>query len=179
MRAHPAIEPTGIEFRRVAEADFSLLTAWFAEPHVRRFYQKTPVTLAEVAAEYGPAIRGEEPTLCYLAAEGATPYAYLQCYRNMDYPEWANVIGVSDGISLDLFIGEPAYLRRGLGRAALGGFLRRIAFPRYIGETRAYIAHERTNTTALRCSEAVGFRHLRDFREHGIETVLLAIERAE
>ncbi len=36
-----------------------------------------------------------------------TPFAYLQCYRNADYPEWGRLIGVDGGISVDLFIGDP------------------------------------------------------------------------
>src|SRR5271165_214877 len=51
-------EPAEIEFRPVEESDFPTLTAWLAEPHVRRFYQKTPVTLEQVALEYGPFVRG-------------------------------------------------------------------------------------------------------------------------
>jgi hypothetical protein len=60
-------EPAEIEFRPVEESDFPTLTAWFAEPHVRRFYQKTPVTLEQVALEYEPFVRGEEPTIWHLA----------------------------------------------------------------------------------------------------------------
>lgn len=154
-----------------------MLARWLAEPHVRRFYQKTPVTPAEVAAEYGPAVRGEEPTLCHIALHAGAPFAYLQCYRNADYPEWAAVIGVEEGVSIDLYIGDPAFLHRGLGRAALAGYLREIAFARYPGERRAYIGHEPANVSALRCSEAAGFRRLRTFLEDGIETILLAAER--
>jgi aminoglycoside 6'-N-acetyltransferase len=167
-----------IEFRLLRESDLPLLTAWLAEPHVRRFYQKTPVTLADVATEYGPAIRGEEPTLCHLALSAGTPFAYLQCYRNAAYPEWVAIIDVADGISIDLYVGNPAYLRRGFGRAALSGYLREVAFPTFADERRAFIAHELTNTAALRCSATVGFRPLRTFLENGIETLLFAMARA-
>ena len=166
-----------VSFRPVGERDFPTLTRWLAEPHVRRFYQRTPVTLADVAAEYGPAVRGEEPTLCHLALLGAAPFAYLQCYRNADYSEWAAVMGEVEGVSIDLYIGDPAFLHRGLGRAALCGYLRRVAFERYPGERRAFIGHEPTNIAALRCSEAAGYRRLRTFIEDGIEMVLLAVER--
>jgi aminoglycoside 6'-N-acetyltransferase len=118
-----------IEFRPVEESDFPILSAWLAQPHVRKFYQKMPITLEEVALEYGPFVRGEEPTICHLAVSGGAPFAYLQCYRNADYPEWVEIIEVKDGISVDLFIGEPIYLHRGFGRAALGGYLRQVAFP--------------------------------------------------
>jgi len=144
----------------------------------RRFYQKTPVTRAELAAKYGPAVRGEEPTLCHMALhDDGTPFAYLQCYRNLAYPDWSGIIGVEDGVSIDLYIGDPAFLHRGLGRAALAGYLRQVAFVRYPGERRAYIGHEPANVSALRCSEAAGFRRLRTFLEDGIEMILLAAER--
>jgi aminoglycoside 6'-N-acetyltransferase len=166
-----------IDFRPLQAADLPLLTAWLAEPHVRRFYQKQPVTLRDVALEYGPTIRAEEPSLSHLAILNGAPFAYLQCYRNVDYPEWGAIIDVDGGISVDLFIGDPACLRRGLGRAALGGYLRQVAFPSYPGETRAYIGHELINTAALQCSQAVGFRPLRRFLEHGLEMMLLALDR--
>jgi aminoglycoside 6'-N-acetyltransferase len=166
-----------IRFRALTARDYPLLARWLAEPHVLRFYQKTPVTIEEIACEYGPAIRGDEPTLCHLALHGGAPFAYLQCYRNADYPEWAEVIGTADGLSIDLFIGDPAFLHRGLGRAALGGYLRGIAFARYPAERRVYVGHEPANAGALRCSEAAGFRRLRSFVEDGVEMVLLAAER--
>jgi aminoglycoside 6'-N-acetyltransferase len=144
---------------------------------VRRFYQKTPVTPDEIGREYGPAIRGEEPTLCHLALHDGTSFAYLQCYRNADYPAWAEVIGIADGVSIDLYIGDPAFLHRGLGRAALGGYVRAVAFAQFPEERRAIIGHEPTNAAALRCSEAAGFRRIGTFLEDGIEMVLLAAER--
>jgi aminoglycoside 6'-N-acetyltransferase len=166
-----------IGFRAIEERDFPMLARWLAEPRVRRFYQKTPVVLEEIAREYGPAVRGEEPTLGHLALQAGTPFAYLQCYRNADYPDWAAIIGAADGVSLDLYIGDPQFLHRGLGRAALGGYLRRVALAHFADERRAYIGHEPANTAALRCSEAAGFRWLRTFLEDGIEMVLLVAER--
>jgi aminoglycoside 6'-N-acetyltransferase len=166
-----------VTFRPLEPRDFPLLGRWLAEPHVRRFYQKTSVTLDEIAREYGAAIRGEEPGLCHLALHEGTPFAYLQCYRNADYPEWAAIIGVAEGVSIDLYIGEPAFLHRGLGRAALAGYLREVAFARHPAEHRATIGHEPGNIAALRCSEAVGFRRIGTFVEDGLEMVLLMTER--
>jgi hypothetical protein len=34
-----------VGFRLLTVGDFPLLTAWLAEPHVRKFYQKALVTL--------------------------------------------------------------------------------------------------------------------------------------
>jgi aminoglycoside 6'-N-acetyltransferase len=167
-----------IDFRPLLESDFSMLTAWLARAHVRQFYQKVPVTLADVAVEYGPAVRGEEPSHCHLAFHRSTPFCYLQCYRNAAYPEWARTIAVTDGVSVDLFIGEPSFLHRGFGQAALAEYLRQFVFRRYPDEMVAYIAHEPGNSAALRCSQAVGFRRVRSFRENDTEMVLLALERS-
>ena len=166
-----------IAFRRVEETDFPLLAVWLAEPHVRRFYQKTPVAVEEIAAGIRSGRARAEPTICCLAITRGAPFGYLQCYRNGDYPEWASLIGASEGISVDLFIGDPSCLGRGLGQAALREFLRQVAFADYPGETSAYIAHERGNAAALRCSEAVGFRRLGMFDEDGVEMVLLRMDK--
>jgi aminoglycoside 6'-N-acetyltransferase len=171
--------PHQIEFRPLEESDFPTLTAWLGQPHVGKFYQKTPITKEEVALEYGPFVRGEESTICHLALSEAVPFAYLQCYRNADYPAWVDAIGANDGISVDFFVGEPTFLHRGFGRAALAEYLRRIAFPCYADETWAYIAHELSNTGAVQCSRSVGFRPLRTILEEGVELMLFRRSRTE
>ena len=168
-----------ISFRPLAETDFPLLAAWLAQTNVRAFYQKTPVTLADIAAEYGPVVRGEEPALAHLAFSEDTPFAYLQCYRNLAYPEWAALIGADEGVSVDLFIGDPRFLRRGFGRTALREYLHTVTFPNYPGERLACIAHEPANAAALRCSRAVGFRPVRTFVENGVNMTLLVRDRSQ
>jgi aminoglycoside 6'-N-acetyltransferase len=167
-----------VGFRPVAEADFPLMTAWLAQPHVRAFYQKDPISLAEVAAKYGPRVRGGAPTRCHLALDGSgRPFGYLQCYRNLDWPDWAAEISVDGGLSIDLFIGDPAFVGGGYGRAMLGGYVREIAFPLYPAETRCFIAHAHDNIAALACSRGVGFRDVGDFVEDGVDMRLLLIQR--
>ena len=174
VRAKPAVA-----FRPVSEADFPLMTGWLAEPHVRTFYQKDPISLAEVAAKDGPRVRGEDPTWCHLALDGAgRPFGYLQCYRNLDWPAHAAEIDVDSGLSIDLYIGEPDLVGRGYGRAMLGGYVREAAFPLYPGETRCFIAHAHDNAAALACSRAVGFGDVGDFVEDGVDMRLLLIERS-
>ena len=166
-----------ITFRPLDMSDMPRLARWLMAPHVRKFYQPAPITLAEVTAEYAPMIGERTPTICHIACADE-PFAYVQSYRNRDYPDWAALIGAQDGISLDLFIGEPAFLHRGFGRALIIAYLQQIALPHFAGETRAYIAHACANTKALRCSEAAGFRPLREIMEDGVPTLLLAREMA-
>ena len=162
-----------IAFRPLAAADFRMLTRWLAEPHVRRFVQKTPMSLDEVTAKYGPRVRGEQPLVCHVACDDDVPFGYLQAYRNRDWPDAAD--GQTDGISLDLHIGEPTFLGRGLGRAMLDAYVRGLALPHF-AQTTAYIAHDQANTAALACSKAVGFKAVRKFVEDGEPMLLLRLE---
>src|ERR1700722_9824055 len=104
---------TSISFRPLALSDIDDFHVWLNRPHLRRFYQRKPVSRAEVEAHYGPRIRGEDPTRCDFALYDGRPVAYLQCYRIPDYPEWANLIESPDGIGVDLAILDPAMLGRG------------------------------------------------------------------
>jgi aminoglycoside 6'-N-acetyltransferase len=168
-----------IAFRPLGLADCPLLAGWLSQPHVRRFYQKEPITLEEVEAEYGPTIRGEEPSLSHLALSGGAPFAYLQCYANMAYPAYAQTLGVDHGVSVDLYIGDPAFVGRGFGRAMLAGYLACVAFPAHPDEDLAYIAHEPANAAALACSQSVGFRPLRHVVEDGVVDQLLVLRRSD
>jgi aminoglycoside 6'-N-acetyltransferase len=104
-----------ITFRLVEERDFPLLAAWLAEPHV-------PQVLSENVRLVGGRrvgvrrVRSRGRTEhCHLAIGAGKPFAYLQFYRNADYRERADLIGVDGGISVDLFIGDSTYLRKGFG----------------------------------------------------------------
>lgn len=166
-------------FRRLTEDDFPDLRQWLNRPHLRRFFQKQPISLAQIEAKYGPRVRGEEPTHCHLAWLAHSPFGYLQCYRIADYPDWAALIGERDGIGVDLAILEPDLVGQGLGHAMLAGYLGEIAFPLFANESKCFIAHERENHAGIANSRSVGFRFSRSFVEDGNATELLVLERDE
>jgi aminoglycoside 6'-N-acetyltransferase len=153
------------------------MTAWLAQPHVKAFYQPNPISLAEVCDRYGPRLADDWPTRCHIAESRGRPFAYLQSYRIADWPEWAAQIDVFQGLSVDLYIGEPAFLGRGYGQAMLAAYVRDVAFPAWPDERRCYIAHAVANSRALACSRAVGFQELGLFDEDGVTMRLLVLER--
>ncbi|WP_256440639.1 GNAT family N-acetyltransferase [Phyllobacterium sp. 628] len=153
------------------------MARWLMTSHVRAFYQLDPITPREVAEEYGPLFTGETPDICHISYYGEQPFGYLQCYRNVDYEDWAELPGLDHGISLDLFIGEPAYLGRGFGQRMLKQYLSQIAFPHFNEERFAYISHNAQNVTAIRASEAAGFRPIDEFVEDGDRVILYRFER--
>jgi aminoglycoside 6'-N-acetyltransferase len=174
MQTDPA---AGLSFRPMAASDFPMMTGWLAQPHVKAFYQPKPISLDEVAARYGPRLADDWPTRCHIALSEGRPFAYLQCYRNADWPDWEREMGVTGGLSIDLYIGEPEFVGRGYGRAMLAGYVRDVAFARFPDARLCYIAHAVTNAPAIACSEAVGFRYLSAFDEDGVPMRLLVLER--
>lgn len=171
------VENLAITFRPASLSYLPLMARWLMTPHVREFYQPEPITPREVAEEYGPLFTGETPDICHIAYYGEQPFGYLQCYRNADYEEWVESTGADAGISLDLFIGEPAYVGRGFGQLMLREYLTQIAFPHFADERFAYISHEAENFTAIKASEAAGFKQIDEFEEDGDRVILFKFER--
>jgi len=162
-----------IAYRPLAEADLPLMADWLNRPHLRAFYQRAPISLAAVAAKYGPRIRREVPTQSWLAVLAETPFGYLQCYRLADWPDWRATVGVDHGVSIDLFIGEPSLIGRGIGRRMLSGYVEQVAFPQHPEERLCWIGHELENVPARRCSAAAGFVPVREYVEDGNQSVLM------
>jgi RimJ/RimL family protein N-acetyltransferase len=171
------ISDMSIAFRPLALSEFDDFFVWLNRPHLRRFFQKRPISRAEIEAKYGPRIRDDSPTRCHLALNGDLPFGYLQCYRLSDHPDWASLIESHDGIGVDLAILEPSMLGRGLGRTMLGRYLRDIAFPLFPDERRCFIVHETENFSGIACSRAVGFEIVDSFLEEGFPSVLLVLDR--
>jgi aminoglycoside 6'-N-acetyltransferase len=165
-------------FRALQEEDLSLLHGWLNQEHLRPFYQRTKVDLDSVVARYRPRLAPSSPTHCHLALLDGHPVGNLQCYRNADHSEYAAVIGTTDGVSVDFFLGQTDLVGRGLGRKMLAAYLNQIVAVLYPDQARVYVCHTMANVRAIRCSHAVGFRHLRDVVEDGAPSVLMVFERA-
>lgn len=150
--------PHEIRFRRLTEDDLDLMHRWLNTPHVMRWYSPGGRTRARVAEEYLPYIRGEKPTEPYLIMCGDTPIGYIQTYRINDWPDYARHIGVDDDTAgVDLFIGEPELIGRGLGPAAIRAFMRQVVFGSF-GARECVIGPEVANGAAIRAYEKAGFR---------------------
>jgi RimJ/RimL family protein N-acetyltransferase len=63
-----------------------------------------------------------------------------------------------DAAGIDLFIGEDAYLHRGLGSRILRAFVNNVIVPS--GVTTVSIDPSAENRIAIRAYEKAGFRHL-------------------
>lgn len=147
-----------IRFRRLTEGDLDLMHRWLNTPHVMRWYSPGGRTREQVEKEYLPYIRREKPTEPYLILYRNTPVGYIQTYRVNDWPDYARHIGVDDDTAgVDIFIGEPELIGRGLGPAAIRAFMRQVVFGSF-GARACVIGPEVANKAAIRAYEKAGFR---------------------
>lgn len=134
--------------------DVEMLARWLSAPHVARWWGGTP--LDELLA---PPPGGGHA----LIAVDGTPVGFIQWGPNP--PEELAAAGLidlpPDTIDIDLFIGEPEWLGRGIGSAALARLAAQLrAEPR---SPPLMICTSVDNERAFRAFQRAGFRPLRQF----------------
>jgi aminoglycoside 6'-N-acetyltransferase len=167
------------------EEDLALARRWLLEPHVRRWWNDDPEERdypEGTLEEWRVAINGDDPTDMFLIAMEGRPIGVIQSYRVDSYPDYVQEVGelAEPAFSLDVFIGEPELIGKGLGVVLLRAFLPPM-FERYRVDY-CVIGPARSNVAAIRSYEKAGFRYLKDYREEDTtepEHMLLDIRRRD
>lgn len=121
-------------FTPLKEEHFSLIHAWFNEPHVQSFYSLRAWTIDEVRKKLAPYIQGMGDIECFIILIDKIPIGYIQCYPVKKHP-WDNqnlveeIVQNSAGI--DLFIGEKEFIGKKLSSQILDVFLKKHIWIRY------------------------------------------------
>ncbi|SDG73750.1 GNAT family N-acetyltransferase [Klenkia brasiliensis] len=147
-----------ISLQPLQRADLGLLAAWLAEPLVARWWAEDP---AQVAARYGPALDGADPTALYLVLEDGAPVGFVQVYCFADEPayaaELAHLLAVPDGaLSIDYLVGEPAARGRGVGTALVRAAVDR-GFADHADAADVVVPVHADNRASWRALERAGF----------------------
>lgn len=167
------------------ESDTPLLRRWLLEPHVRRWWNDDPDEHDYpdgTMAEWMKAVRGQDPTDMFLIHLEGRPIGVIQFYRVQDYADYVAELGPlpAPAVSIDVFIGEPDLIGKGHGTGLMRAFLP-IAFDRY-GLDYCVIGPSKSNVSAIRSYEKVGFRYLKEYREEDTSDpphLLLDIRRSD
>jgi len=141
--------------RPMTEGDLPDVTRWINAPHVARWWDdhRSP---GQVAAHYGPGIRGEDAVRYWIWEVNGRSVGFSQDYRIADHPEFALLCGRPDAIGFDYVIGEAAFVDRGLGTKLLWVFLRDIVVPAYDGCSEVFAAPDHRNVRSLRVLAKLG-----------------------
>jgi aminoglycoside 6'-N-acetyltransferase len=163
-----------IRFEALRKDDLSVLREWLGREHVHRWWRDD---IEESMTEYEKAIDGLDRTDHFLIVVGDRPVGMIETYLVSDHPEWDAIVEVGEGVAgVDLLIGEPELVGRGLGPRVLAEFVETIVFAR--PDTHACVAAvDEANRRSWRAFEKAGFRYVRDVEEEGRPHRLLRVDR--
>lgn len=156
-----------VAIRRMRDApeDYELFVRWRNEPHVAEWWNTdddpAPLTLDHVLQEYGP---HADPWVsgCFITVRHR-PIGYVQFYPWAAEPDEAREMGIPDpdaSYGLDIFIGEPDMVGRGLGSRSVALVARHL-FETH-GATSVALLTPLGNDRAHRAYEKAGFRKVKE-----------------
>ncbi len=160
--------------------DLRLVQGWLSRPHVRRWWGGRE-SYDEIAEHYRSAIEGERPTDLYIALLDDEPIGFVQTYLGSDYPDYAALVVVGEGVAgVDLLIGDAALMGQGIGSEILRRFVDEIVFAS--PTTTSCVADpDVRNVASIRAFEKAGFRVVREFVDpkDGQTHALVRCDRAQ
>jgi RimJ/RimL family protein N-acetyltransferase len=155
-----------IGFEPVTAGHYALLAHWLEQPHMRQWWGDPEEELAQIR----DMVEGRDRTRPFLILFDAAPVGYIQYWHIGDWqlPAWLESHPwlaelPADAIGVDLSIGDPALLSRGIGSAALHLFATRL---REKGHKTIIIDPDPANLRAVRAYEKAGFRVIESLRGH-------------
>jgi RimJ/RimL family protein N-acetyltransferase len=116
----------------------------------------------------------------------ARPVGYIQFYRWLRWPQEADALEIGadeDTFGVDIFIGEPDQINRGVGTRAMSLICEHLE--RDCGATAVALTTESTNLRAQRAHEKAGFVKVREVLDtdtrdgQGIPSWLMVRSRTE
>ena len=145
-----------ITFRPVQHEDIPDLHRWRNEPHVLQWWYEdddSEPTLEVVAKNYGPDYDDKEHR--YIIERDGRSIGYIQMYLLSDWPDYAKLIQ-EEGAGIDLFIGEPDLINKGIGTEVIDRFVEDVVFAD-ASIAQCVIDPEIRNRAAIRAYEKAGF----------------------
>lgn len=166
-------EPHEIAFVPVTQDHFGLLLKWLNEPHVREWWGEPEEELGFIREM----VEGRDTTRPFLILADGLPVGYIQYWfighhQNAEWIEespWLAELP-PETVGVDLSIGEPGLLSRGIGSAALSAFVARL---REEGRHAIVIDPDRANGRAVRAYLKAGFRPVRRLEGRTGDTLIL------
>lgn len=146
-----------IDFKPLTRGDLPLLLTWFQRPHMREWWGEPDEEIALVR----DMLEGRDTTRPFLFQLDGRPIGYIQYWfighhQNAEWLEDHPWLGEfpPDALGIDLSIGEPQLVGRGLGSTVLRAFAERLVASGY---PTLVIDPDPDNLRAIRAYEKAGF----------------------
>lgn len=161
LHVEELIREDELAIRRMRDdaADYALFVRWRNEPHVAEWWttddDPTPTTPERVVEQYGPRTEDASWVTSCIISLGDRPVGYVQFYPwNAEVATAAEmgVPAIEGSFGLDIFIGEPDVIDRGVGSRVVALLARHlfevreataIALLTPVGNSRAHRAYEK------------------------------------
>ena len=139
-------------FRPMTRDDLPLVRRWLAAPHVVQWWGKSAEQYALVSGDL------EEPAMDqYVVEFDSRPFAYLQCYDPIVWPNNGLGLHPFGTRGIDQFIGEGDMVERGHGSSFIRAFVESLLSN---GVPRVVTDPDPANARAIRAYEKAGFNKM-------------------
>jgi aminoglycoside 6'-N-acetyltransferase len=157
------------QFHPMSAADLPLLRGWLAMPHVVEWWGEVDEQFELVSEDLDSLAMDQ-----FIVAADDRPFAYLQCYDQMAWPE--NGLGAHPPSTrgIDQFIGDPMMLGHGHGSAFIRDFTDGLLTA---GTPRVLTDPDPANARAIRAYEKAGFVRDREIQTPDGRALLMLRER--
>ena len=154
----PTADEELLAFRPMARDDIPQLRRWLAEPHVAEWWSSADETIEGVEARLGERVGRAHPVQPWIVELGGRAIGFLQWYRVEDEAEWYPGLDIPPGtVAMDLAIGEPTAVGRGVGRRVVLEFCHHVLRSVAPDSPEVWIDPDPRNERAVRCYRAAGF----------------------
>jgi RimJ/RimL family protein N-acetyltransferase len=146
------------QFRPMLAGDLPMVGRWLEMPHIRDWWGEAETELGYIR----DMIEGRDTTRPFIFSVDAKPVGYIQYWFIGDHQNatwipdnpWLCELP-SDAVGVDLSIGDPGKLSRGIGSEVLRAFAERLVGEGY---RTIIIDPDPKNRRAVRAYERAGFR---------------------
>lgn len=160
-----------VTFIPLRQEHFRLLSVWLQKPHVAQWWQEGKVwDLDAVTEKYNSCVYSykinelgnSRPIRAFIIMYSQVPIGYIQMYDVDDFArdgefEIIKTIIPERCATFDVFIGDAAYVGKGIGTAVLVKFLKEYIFTQF---SACYVDTHKDNTRAIGAYKKAGFEML-------------------
>ena len=162
-----------ISFQPVTRDDLPMLKGWLEAPHMREWWGEPDEELGFIE----DMVEGRDTSRPFLFSVDDEPVGYIQYWflGHHQNEEWLKdnpwlAAFPAEAIGVDLSIGKPELLSKGIGSAALGKFTRERSRE---GFETIVIDPDAANRRAVRAYEKAGYRAVPQLKDRTGDTLIM------